>query len=293
MKRILLLIGLLFCFSAWGWDATGHRLIASIAYWHLKPETRVQVDRLTQLMSHHSNPYRRFLDISVWPDQLYATGDKRFNHWHFIDLPYVQGFGHYDTYYPWDNAVWAIHHCIKKLKSPQVSARMKSHYLSFLVHVVGDVHQPMHCISLFSQQFSQGDSGGNGYSIDSHISDNLHHFWDQGGGLFRLAHKRYPLSMTKVRQLALHLEQQYPKTEFGQRLLDLDPYHWAKDSFHLAKQDAYHIAFGAKVGDAYRAQAQADSAQQVVLAGLRLARVLNQLYGKAYDNERGKDQKVF
>ena len=116
------------------------------------------------------------------------------------------------------------------------------------------------------------------YEIHSPIANNIHHFWDQGGGLFHMARAHYPLSIAHVEQLATQLQGKYTKSDFTQALEDQKPYHWAHESYILAKRDAYQVSFGGSVSQAYQARAEYDGGQRVVLAGLRLAWLLNQLF---------------
>jgi hypothetical protein len=280
MKIIITLILIVLMQSAAAWDATGHRLIAAIAYTQLRAPTAVRVNRLSALMSDAHNPWIRFLQLSVWPDTLYGTGDKRFNHWHFVDYPIVKGGGHYNTYYPWDNANWAIKHCEKKLQNPAVSRRMQAHYLSFLIHVIGDAHQPLHCASLYSLRFPRGDAGGNAYLIQSPIAQNLHHLWDQGVGLFHLKGQKYPLSNRNITRLSRRIAKEYPVGVFSRALADHKVRDWTRESYEEASSIAYTIPYNSKPTSRYVTLGQRISAQRIALAAYRVATVLNHLYGK-------------
>lgn len=50
----------------------------------------------------------------------------------------------------------------------------------FLVHLVGDIHQPLHTVSLWDNQFPKGDQGGNLFAISFQNISNLHALWDSG-----------------------------------------------------------------------------------------------------------------
>jgi hypothetical protein len=55
----------------------------------------------------------------------------------------------------------------------------KAIYLTWLLHLVGDIHQPLHCTAVFSEQFPNGDKGGNDAFIRIRSSPvKLHAFWD-------------------------------------------------------------------------------------------------------------------
>jgi hypothetical protein len=54
-----------------------------------------------------------------------------------------------------------------------------SYALRLLIHLVGDMHQPLHCMSRIDDQYPQGDKGGNAFKLPNHYSaDNLHSVWD-------------------------------------------------------------------------------------------------------------------
>lgn len=56
----------------------------------------------------------------------------------------------------------------------------------YLIHLVGDIHQPLHSVAMFSNEFPEGDQGGNKITVKAPngTSYNFHSFWDQGGYLF-------------------------------------------------------------------------------------------------------------
>lgn len=54
----------------------------------------------------------------------------------------------------------------------------------FLVHLVGDIHQPLHSVSLWNHQFPNGDQGGNRFIVSFQNMTNLHAVWDSGIEIF-------------------------------------------------------------------------------------------------------------
>jgi nuclease S1 len=148
------------------------------------------------------------------------------------------------------------------LRDPEATYAAKAETLMFLVHFVGDVHQPLHL-------GRATDRGGN--SIEVHFAGsktNFHRLWDSGlinhtglnrdkylAGLMRLAGKMEPGS--------------------------LDPVDWANESLKLAYSNAYAIPKNGKLGDAYYGQNIIVVNQRLAIAGVRLAAVLNDIYDPA------------
>ena len=104
--------------------------------------------------------------------------------WHFINTPYVEGpvvapIQPPGTEY---NVVWAIEQARNVLSNPDSSTLDKARQLRFLLHFVGDIHQPLHTASLYSAQFPDGDRGGNNFIVNGGNVSNLHEFYDSGAG---------------------------------------------------------------------------------------------------------------
>lgn len=274
-------ISLLFSVSAFSWDSTGHRLIAVIAYQHLTPKARAAVDRLTYPGDEKYKPPLRFLYASVWPDLLKSRDDvTAFNSWHFISSPFSPD-GTPLPPLPKENVVWAIGQMEHVLESSKPNTHERTVALRFLLHFVGDVHQPLHASTRVTKRNPEGDRGGNFYPIRNRYVKNLHAYWDQGVGFFREGQKRYPLRYKQVKRLAAKIEADYPEASFGSKVTDLDPAHWADESFQIAKGFVYSTPERATPDQAYRQKGRAIVEQRIALAGYRLASLLNGIYSRA------------
>lgn len=270
MKKIkfcLVLILLVLPFKAFCWDSTGHKVIAQIAYDHLRSAAKVKVDQLTQLLDPNYPPYSRFLFSSAWADQLREDDVTAFNAWHFIDYPWNSS-----TMTPavpeGENVVWAINQSEHVLQSAKANNYEKAVFLRFLIHFVGDAHQPLHCT----------DRSGNLFSIRDPNVQNLHAYWDEGLGLFRQYSQQYPLSNKQVGFLANKIEQDYSENSFGAKARNINPIDWTQQSFQLAKNFAYNLQENTRPSAAYKQQGQKIVEQQLALAGYRLANLLNQIF---------------
>lgn len=276
MKKYYLMLALFYLTPIFAWDATGHRLIALIAYQRLRPEVRTQIDQLTYLSDPQYPPLQRFLYASIWPDLIKGKKATRQNQWHFISLPYSAD-GTPTRPPPSENLIWAIQRSENILTNANTKPRKKTIYLRFLAHFVGDAHQPLHCIDRYSQQYPHGDKSGLLVSIIAPNANNLHAYWDEGAGLFRGSDSKYPLTTKAVKKLAEIISLKYPPSYFGNKSNDLNPQDWTEESFTLAKNFVYNIPDNSTPSTNYTTQAQQIAARQIALAGYRLANLLNSL----------------
>jgi hypothetical protein len=169
---------------------------------------------------------------------------------------------------PTPNAKTQIEVFRSVLASSTASNKLKSYDLCWLLHLVGDVHQPLHATTRVSASDPEGDDGGNGVLLDS--PSNLHTFWDDvlGGGS----------SKAPAPALAAIATLPVPDQD---KVNDLNVDHRLNNSFDAAKKTAYKKP---PIGDGegpftltpvYTANASELARQQVALAGARLAKILN------------------
>jgi hypothetical protein len=193
-------------------------------------------------------------------------------YWHFIDEPFSpDGTPLHNPDTP--NAPTQIAAFRAKLSGPGVSSEdkdIKSYNLVWLLHLVGDVHQPLHTTSRFTRGLPNGDEGGNDVKI--HCGSGcgaveLHGFWDDVLG-------------TRVHpQDAIDAAKRLPDPDA--RLASIaDERTWINESFEAAKAHAYVQPIGEGAGpftltDNYKSSALNLAEQRVVLAGARLANLLN------------------
>ena len=275
--------------TAYAWNSNGHNVIAQIAYDNLRPETLAQVEMLIPIVGQYYN-LTQFVDAAPWADWLKSDNVTAFNSWHYIDQPITQGHCSKCT---WPlpapnpaNIVWAIQQAQQVLTTPsstqfpQQHTYEKSWFLLYLEHFVGDIHQPLHTVTLYSNTFPDnaaypsGDQGGNLYVIQSSIGNNLHTYWDQGAGIF----SGPSMSDAQIQSLAIQIEKKYPMAYFGKKTMDLDPNDWATESRQLAEDVAYTLPENTRPTIKYKTMAQKTATQQAALAGYRLAILLNQIF---------------
>lgn len=267
---------------ALAWIDTGHMVIAEVAQTRLKPEVRQEIDRLLAYAKHPKGD--DIWSASCWADDIRGERPET-GRWHFTNIHFRADGKPSTNKPPEDNIVAVITRFRAVLADRSKPDAERGEALRFLLHFVGDAHQPLHTTARDTDAFPKGDRGGNDFKIGSppSFSDmsrpptNLHFLWDMAGGLYR----EIPRPLTaegkqRVRSLAEQLVAKHPEAEMPEAEV-LDPSVWAQEGFELAKAQVYTLEEGTVPSDAYLKNAQEVSGQRLVLAGYRLARLLNQL----------------
>ena len=281
------------------WNDLGHMTVAAIAYADLTPAARARSGALLRLNPDYASWIRNvptpqrdrtaFLEASNWPDAIkhshaYRNDGERpsgpgadrntgyadrlqHRYWHFIDVPLSRdGVRGPAPLAP--NVETQIARFRRTLSSPSVSDEVKSYDLVWLLHLVGDIHQPLHTVSRYSREQPEGDAGGNRVRLCAPPCRlELHAFWDD-----LLGHARRP-------EAALRLAQRMPRAP--EQLASVsDESSWVRESVEIARDVVYGPPIGPGAGPyplttAYREHAREIARRRIALAGARLARLLN------------------
>lgn len=264
--------------QAYSWNDVGHRLIAQIAYDHLTTHAKKRFNHYNQACV--TNKRINFVASSVWLDHIRAQTHV-YDAMHYIDIPFSID-GHALPAISRNNAASSIEKAILILSRSNTSLAGKCRALHILVHVVGDIHQPLHTATRISWVYPEGDRGGNLVRLrHNKVANNLHAYWDRGAGLL-VGKRRYGRAWIKKRAIAL--AQQWPCHNAN---LDPVPMHWARESHALAIDTAYQLPYANRDNFYYQKKAQTVIEPRLVLAGCRLASVLNHI-DKAGNHERVK-----
>jgi hypothetical protein len=252
MKRYLLPTALVVLLAApaksLAWGATGHKIIAEIAFRYLDAQTRKNVLYYLNGMSIE--------EASNWMDQV--RGDRAYDYmrpWHYADFDR----GRPATTMTGDNIIGILNSTLRDLENPgQLSREQIRTDLLYLLHLVGDLHQPLHV-------GYADDRGGNEYQISFlGSSSNLHKAWDSeiidykqaGVPEILSAHPLSPEQIAAIQQI--------------------DIVSWANQSRgHL---DRVYSVRGHKIDEAYIATAYPIIESQLLYAGLRLAAILQKYF---------------
>lgn len=311
IKVFLLICGILcFAINGFAWDATGHRVIAQIAYDNLTPHAKHEITKLFQVIREKYPKNYNMVTSAAWMDSFKTDCPKDSTNcllppktWHYMDRPYRIGSDvdldmAAKEYVRAPNVVWAIEKSVAEIQSPHNSYKVKGLYLLFLIHLVGDVYQPLHNILGISSQFPapEGDAGGNAYKIQfnkicrlkdmpfdvMHDIGSLHTFWDQGAGEFTCVPIKngwggYVDSLAKYYEHRMRYSVKLHKKIRKLLRRNKTPQSWSLESYKYARQ-AYDTPFGGQVSVTYVEKSKKIVDQQIILAGYRLAQVLNHIF---------------
>ena len=292
--------------SALAWNGRGHMMVAAVAWDQLTSAAKAKASNLIRLnpsypkwmegVPENERDAVAFMIAATWPDEIrsnpsytddgyHPTDPSReqnigytdmllHRYWHFQDTPFsTDGTVLKSSFSP--NAVTQILRFGPTLSDSTATDTIKSYDLSWLLHLVGDIHQPLHATSRYTSASKSGDSGGNGVAVcldtstlcDSEHSSKLHSFWDGAVGT-----SENPGSViAAARRLP---------TAPSQDLDITDPVEWAGESFRIAKQVVYKSPVGPAKGPYrltknYRVIAGSIAERRIALAGARLAKLLN------------------
>lgn len=166
MKTIIVLMTLLNAQSAFSWGPTGHRVVGAVAEKGLSPSVAVKIFEILdgQTLSRVSN----------WSDEI-KSEPETYSHtynWHYTD--WKEEDHQHDETNSSGKLLTAIKEQLAVLKDPQAAKDKKAFALKFVVHLVGDLHMPLHVGNGL-------DQGGNKCRVLFHNQPtNLHALWDEG-----------------------------------------------------------------------------------------------------------------
>lgn len=274
LSRVILVCFLtLFPILTHAWNALGHMVVANIAYEQLQPDVRNKVDALVSYMQQQYTNTDSFLKMAYWPDAIRTQKIETFTHWHYIDYPFTTDGSPLKNTIDTDNGVWALNHIKVIVKNTHANPYERTRFLAFLVHIVGDLHQPLHSVTLISKNHPDGDRGGNEYFVRyNNERIRLHTLWDSGLAIFDKNNTK-----EKAQALSAMITAAYPRNAFNKEIEDVDPEHWAKESAEVAQKNAYNTPENQALSNQYIKTNTALAERQIALAGYRLANLLNQL----------------
>ena len=254
------------------WGELGHMLVGELAQRQLTPEANARVRELLR-----SEPVPTLAGVAMWADQLRAADPDRFKatgSWHYVNIHDKSCRFVASRDCP-DGAcvLGAIDAQSRLLRDPAQPFEVRRDALKFIVHLVGDVHQPLH-------SSNRPDKGGNEFQIslrtdippeeyardrykDGIMSTNLHSVWDY----YVLASAKLTLGEYADRLAALSRS----------RKPQGSPADWAGESCKLIDNRAIYPR-SHKMNSKYLKKMRSLAEQRVVLAADRLARLLNEIF---------------
>ncbi|HMG74228.1 MAG TPA: S1/P1 nuclease [Pyrinomonadaceae bacterium] len=269
-----------------GWGAGGHMMTASIAFQRLNPRARAQAQALLALYIKPAAITAKstdFVNASHWADDLRPFPEfDLFKPKHFINQPFSMDGTPLPAGLPDpDNIVKALGDNVEILKT-STDRNAQAQALRFIIHFVGDIHQPLHAVARIDRDHPNGDQGGNLVKIKVGDKDtNLHSYWDGGIGDFPKGGPNYaPPPLSEIGPAAAKAMAGNPATDPKLKLKAPFNYRgWADESFALAKDVAYKgMMNGVEPSPAYNSKALTVARKRVAWGGYRLAALLNAIW---------------
>jgi hypothetical protein len=243
----------------------GHHIVALVLEKDLAANSPATLAKVNQILTAVD---RTILEAATFPDDI-RDEQPETKPFHFVNIPFEEGG-------PVNPALPAAPHVLSKipefttlLQSAQSNAQQKADALSWLIHLYGDVHQPLHCIGRISELHPNGDRGGNLFKIRG-AKRNLHALWDSSVNVTQSLDED---------QVADQIIQEHPRSGLQQQLGVTDPEKWARTSFSLAKTHVYTLEENPDnpptPSMAYKKNMEKIGRKQAALAAFRLADRLN------------------
>jgi hypothetical protein len=259
-RRFLAVVLLLLPAQAVAWAPLGHQVVAAIAARHLTPAARQQVSALLG-----GDAAAMLVLDSNWADEI-RSGRPQTAAWHYVNIELGSGGYNAARDCPGGNCVVAqINRDAGILSDPHASRGAKTEALRFLIHFVGDVHQPLHAAD-------RADKGGNGIKVRWHGKRlSLHQVWDQDV-VQALGQDSGRIAAESDASLSAQQKQQ---------LSGGTPTDWANESFTLAAREIYApLPQRGRINlpDDYAIRESGVARLQLERAGLRLAALLNRIF---------------
>lgn len=236
---------------AFSWGNTGHRTTGEVAEHFLTEKTKIEIQKILM------NPSLAM--ASTWSDEMRSNPDfRKYNPWHYANMPLNQTYANSKKSSKGD-IVQAIKLSKSKLKNDNISLDEKAFYLRYLVHLIGDIHQPLHV--------GRGeDRGGNEIKVKWFgENSNLHRVWDTN------MIDNYQMNYT---ELSSHLLTVFSEKDI--KLLSEDE--WVNESQNKVKIIYNNVNNGDYLGYDYIYDNFDIVKQQLFKAGYRLAGTLNKIF---------------
>jgi len=235
------------------WGPLGHRIVGKIAENHLNRKARKNIEKILGNQT--------LAEVSNFMDFIKSDPDKRhMNPWHYMTIPDGQTYAQAGT--PDEGDVIAtIERLLNEFMTGRFTDEDEAYALKCLVHLVGDIHQPLHV-------GNGKDRGGNDIRVEFFWENsNLHRVWDSG----IIDQQRY--SYTEYVQWIDH-----PTKEEVIKWQAAPLISWAMESQALREQ-VYNLPEDKKINYRYVYDNIDIINQRLLQAGIRLAGILNGIYG--------------
>ena len=310
MKKSFVLLFLLISFnlSAFAWDDAGHKISTYIAWQRMSPDVRekavkillsapedsdLSVFYLQDSRSEAAKKRELFMLASTWAD---IVRDRKFDvrykkyhkgNWHYADTFWQTNNGKFEELQGFEEggqATVKLYEFDKMMRDPAVSDADKAIALAWILHLGGDIHQPLHTSARVTELEPKGDQGGNLFSLTPEgtpreKSENLHWYWDSITGR-NIPRKNDACDTDYLLPIADAMMKKYPFAKVQSKLALGNFDEWQKESFAFNPTDVFSsdLKRYEMPSEKYKKNALRVSQQQLTLAGYRMGEMLNQIF---------------
>jgi len=252
-------IGFYIPLSSMAWGMLGHRIVGQIADTYITAKTRAEIRKILG--------NETIAIASTWAD--FIKSDTSFNYlssWHYVDFASGLNYTQMKESLQQDSATDAytrLNFLITELKKKNLPKDKKVMYLRLLIHIVGDVHQPLHVSP-------EGTSGGNSVKIFWFgQSSNLHRLWDEQLIEYQqLSYTEYTAAINFTTAAQRKTWQSQPISK------------WLFESYQISEDLHSDIKeANPRLSYLYNFQHVQTLNEQLLKGGVRLAGLLNQIFG--------------
>ena len=296
---------------AMSWDDVGHKITAYIAWQRMSLAARANVIKIlraapedsqlaTFYMSYGAEPEETrkreyFMLVATWADivrdRAFAARYRKYNKstWHYADTFWKQVDGKAEILTGFEEggeAVMRLFESEKTMRDPKSSDSEKAIAIAWIMHLGGDIHQPLHTSARVTDLEPKGDQGGNLFLLTPQGTKredqlNLHWYWDS------ITARNIPLKgetceRDYIEPIAKGIMKKHPYTKEQSRL-NLGKYdEWQKESFKFNPTDVFPVNLkrNEMPSEKYKKNAFMIAEEQFALAGYRLGETLNNIFDK-------------
>lgn len=235
------------------WGQIGHRTTGDIAQQYLTPQAAKEVKRI---LGHES-----LAQVSTWMDEVRSDDSYDYmNTWHYVTIPEGETYGSAEKEEAGD-IIWALRKAVRELKEGGLTPKQEAENLKILVHLVGDIHQPLHV-------GNGTDRGGNDVKLQWFWDNsNLHRVWDSE----MIDDKQ--LSFTELSDFINYASADQIREWQSATILD-----WASESRSTLPQ-VYDIPENKELSYEYAYKNWSTVELRLLKAGIRMAGIINDIYG--------------
>ena len=289
---------------AYAWDELGHRVVARIAWDHMTPRAQAAAVRLLMnapagsgipALASDAGAAQRgrelFVMAAVWPDIIRSSSyvGNRYAHsnWHYVNFFWEQRVPGGPAIDRPDRGtdgelVTQLPRLAATLTDPAAGDSARAVALAWVLHLVGDAHQPLHNSARITPQDPQGDRGGNLFLLAGmYPRSNLHAYWDALVGFAEPWRAGDRDEAAYVGRVSAGLARRYTPGWARGRMLPGRFEQWSREGVALAGRTLYPawLVRGQPAPARYQTVAWTAAQPRLALAGYRIAELLNRMPG--------------